>query len=171
MTQRGKRVPLSPASSCPHQGTRHVTEACLEPSEYPRGQLNSTEGPPVDSMWSVISYLLAFLTLKIVSYNNHGCCFNPVSFSMNQSSTLIGLPQESQIWAEVLSTQQQSPVESVYTDALWAEKAQGRRKEGRREVKQERRERKCQVVHITEWPQPYRNTACPMGHLWGGSIE
>lgn len=104
MTQRGKRVPLSPASSCPHQGTWHVTEACLEPSEYPRGQLNSTEGPPVDSMWSLISYLLALLTLKIVSYNNHGCCFNPVSFSMNQSSTLIGLPQESQIWAEVLST-------------------------------------------------------------------
>lgn len=39
------------------------------------------------------------------------------------------------------------------------------------EVRQERRESKCQVVRIMDWPRLYRNTACPMGHLWRRSVE
>lgn len=65
--------------------------------------------------WSIIAKLLEFLTLKIVRCNNHGCCFKPVSFEIKQSSILPEIVHESQILGGILSTYQQSPIESVYT--------------------------------------------------------
>lgn len=59
---------------------------------------------PVDTTWSIIAQLLEFLTLKIVSYNNHGGGFKPRNFEINQSSLLPEILHESQIWGGVIST-------------------------------------------------------------------
>lgn len=99
--RRGRRVLWSQASGYPNK----------IPSRSPKlfgpwSQLNTIEWP----QWTPHRaedlprwVLLVFLTLRITSYNNHGCRFKPLSWGINQSSIFPKILCESQILGGVIS--------------------------------------------------------------------